>query len=147
MAFGSGFVKTGTAPDAGFCAAAGSPQRKNADMTRLRAASSHSIPERPPIQVVAGQRVQAGRRDTQWPEFVFVTTGDGAGWVPGRCLDTSSDPAVVLAGYDTTELTTTAGEELTLVERDDPSGWAWVRNAGGEEGWVPLRTVAPVPGA
>ena len=116
-------------------------------MTRMRATSSHSIPERSPIQVVAGQRVQAGRRDTQWPESVFVITGDGAGWVPGRCLDTSSDPAVVLAGYDTTELATTAGKELTLVERDDPSGWAWVRNAAGQEGWVPLHTVAPVPGA
>jgi hypothetical protein len=62
-----------------FCAAAGPLQRENASMTRLRATSSHSIPRRPPIQVAPGQRVRAGRRDTQWPEFVFVTTGDGAG--------------------------------------------------------------------
>jgi hypothetical protein len=115
-------------------------------MTRMRAAASHCIPDRPPIQVVPGQQVQVGRRDTEWPEFVFVTTGNGAGWVPERWLDTSSDPAVVLVGYDTTELATTAGEELTIVERDEPSGWAWVRNAAGQEGWVPLRTVMPVPG-
>jgi hypothetical protein len=56
-------------------------------MTRRRATSSHSIPERPPIQVVPGQRVRAGQRDTEWAEFVSVTTGDGAGWVPERCLD------------------------------------------------------------
>jgi hypothetical protein len=31
-----------------------------------------------------------------------------------------------IVGADTTGLATTAGEELTLVERDDPSGWAWV---------------------
>jgi hypothetical protein len=129
-----------------FCAAA-RPQGENVSMTRLRATSNHDIPDRPPIQVVSGQRVRAGRRDTEWPEFVFITTGDGAGWVPERCLDTSSDPAIVLVGYDTTELATTAGEELTLVERDDPSGWAWVRNAAGQEGWVPLRTVAPMSGA
>jgi hypothetical protein len=115
-------------------------------MTRLRATTAHVIPERPPIHVVPGQRVQTGEHDTQWPAFVFVTTSDGAGWVPGRYLDTSSDTAVVTADYDTTELATTAGEELTLINQDNPSGWAWVRNATGREGWVPLNTVEPVPG-
>ena len=77
---------------------------------------------------------------------MLITTNDGTGWVPGRHLDTSTDPAVVITAYDTTELATTAGEELTLIKQDDPSGWAWVRNATGQEGWVPLRTVGPVPG-
>jgi hypothetical protein len=113
---------------------------------RPRATAVHTIPERPPIQVTPGQQVQAGQRDTDWPAFVFITTDDGAGWVPERHLDTSSDPAVVITGYDTTELATTAGEELTLINQDDPSGWAWVRNAAGREGWVPLRTIEPVPG-
>ena len=115
-------------------------------MTRLRATAPHEIPDRPPIQVVPGQHVRVGQRDTEWPAFVFITTGNGAGWVPERYLDTSSDPAEVLTGYDTTELATTAGEELILIERDDPSGWATVRNAAGSEGWVPLRTIEPVPG-
>jgi hypothetical protein len=114
-------------------------------MTRLRATASHAIPERPPIRLISGQQVTVERRDTEWPEFVFVTTGDGAGWVPGRYLDTSSDPAVVITGYDTTELSTVAGEELTLLQRDDTSGWVWVRNAAGREGWVPLRTIEPAP--
>jgi hypothetical protein len=115
-------------------------------MTRLRATAPHQIPDRPPIQLVPGQQVQVGQRDTEWPAFVFITTGTGAGWVPKRYLDTSSDPAEALTGYDTTELATTAGEELILIERDDPSGWARVRNAAGGEGWVPLRTIEPVPG-
>src|SRR5215469_12934425 len=114
-------------------------------MTRLRATTPHAIPERPPIRLISGQQVRVERRDTEWPEFVFVTTGDGAGWVPGRYLDTSSDPAVVITGYDTTELSTIAGEELTLLQRDDTSGWVWVRNAAGREGWVPLRTIEPAP--
>jgi hypothetical protein len=115
-------------------------------MTRLRATEAHMIPDRPPIQLVPGQRVRAGQHDTQWPAFVFVTTDDGAGWVPERYLDTSCDPAVVITGYNTTELATAAGDELTLIEQDDPSGWAWVRNAAGRQGWVPLRTVEPIPG-
>lgn len=118
----------------------------NGSMTRLRAITAHTIPQRPPIHVVPGQRVRAGKRDGQWPAFVFVTASDGAGWIPERYLDTSSAPAVVLTGYDTTELATTAGEVLTLIERDDPGGWAWIRNAAGQEGWVPMSTVEPMPG-
>lgn len=75
---------------------------------------------------------------------MLVTTDDGAGWVPERYVDASCDPAVMRRGYDTTELATTAGEELTLVERDHPSGWIRVRNAAGREGWVPLSTVEPM---
>ena len=112
------------------------PARENDGMTRLRATAAHTIPQRPSIQVTPGQQVQAGQQDTGWPAFVFITTSDGAGWVPRRHLDTSSDPAVVTIAYDTTELATTAGEELTLINQDDPSGWAWVRNAAaGRDGW------------
>jgi hypothetical protein len=114
-------------------------------MTRLHALTAHPIPQRAPIRVVPGQQVQAGQRDTEWPAFVLITTDDGAGWVPERLLDTSSNPAVVISGYDTTELATTAGEELAVIERDDPSGWVRVRNVAGQEGWVPLSTVEPVP--
>jgi hypothetical protein len=119
--------------------------RENASMTRLRATTPPQIPDQPPIQVVPGQQVQVGQRDTEWTAFVFITTGDDAGWVPERYLDTSSDPAAALTSYDTSELATTAGEELILIERDDPSDWARVRNAAGSEGWVPLRTVEVVP--
>jgi hypothetical protein len=49
--------------------------RENASMTRLHATAPHEIPDRPPIQVVPGQEVQVGRRDTEWPAFVFITTG------------------------------------------------------------------------
>jgi hypothetical protein len=115
-------------------------------MTRLRATTPHAIPERPPIQVTPGQHVHAGQRDTDWPAFVLITTDDGAGWIPERHLDTSSGSAVVITCYDTTELATTAGEELTLIDQDRLSGWVWVRNAAGREGWVPLNTVEPMPG-
>ena len=119
--------------------------RENDSMTTLRATAAHTIPQRPPIRVVPSQQVQAGHHNTDWPAFVFITTDDGAGWVPERYLDTSSDPAVVVTAYDTTELATAVGEELTLLERDDPSGWALVRNAEGRKGWVPQSTVEPVP--
>jgi hypothetical protein len=82
---------------------------ENGDMTVLRATTAHVIPERSPIQVIASQPVRRGRRDDEWPAFLFIAAEDGAGWVPERHLDTSRDPAVVITGYDTTELQTTAG--------------------------------------
>jgi hypothetical protein len=85
--------------------------------------------------------VRTGQHDTQWPAFVFVTTDDGAGWFPERYLDTSSDPPSSSPAMTPPELATAAGEELTLIKQDNPSGWAWVRNAAGREGWVPLRTI------
>jgi SH3 domain len=104
--------------------------------------TAHEIPRRPPIQVVAGQQVQVGDRDSQWPEFVYVTTTDGSGWVPARHLSAPSGTAVVVTGYDTTELATRTGELLDVLDEDLRSGWLWCRSAAGEQGWVPVNTVA-----
>jgi hypothetical protein len=96
--------------------------------------------------VAAGQQVQVGERDTTWPAFVFVTTADGSGWVPARHIDTGADPPVMLEPYDTSELATEAGEMLTVLARDDPSGWTWVRNSRGAKGWVPSDSLEPPGG-
>jgi Variant SH3 domain len=117
----------------------------NGEMAKVRAVEAHEIPGRPPIQVAIGQRVQVGGQDTTWPAFVFVTTDDGSGWVPARHIDAGSVPAVMLAAYDTTELATAVGELLTALVIDDASGWTWVQNAMGREGWVPSNTIEPIP--
>ena len=65
--------------------------------------------------------------------------------MPARHIDVSSRPAVMLVPYDTAELSTTAGEPFTVLAIDDSSGWTWVRNAPGREGWVPSDTIEPVP--
>lgn len=108
------------------------------------ASSAHEIPERPPIRVEVGERVQVGERDTDWPAFVFVTAQSGSGWVPERHLDRRDDGAIVTAGYDTTELPTAEGEELEALREDAISGWVWCRAKSGREGWVPERTLCPV---
>lgn len=106
---------------------------------RARTVAEHEIPVRPPIQLSVGEPVVVGDRDTKWPEFAFVTTSQGSGWVPARYLSSDSGGAVVEVEYNTAELPVAAGDEVTVVERDDESGWWWCRDGDGAEGWVPSR--------
>lgn len=105
------------------------------------ARSAHEIPDRPPIRVNVGDRVEVGERDGEWPAFVFVTDQKGSGWIPERHLDRQGASAVVTEGYDTTELPTKEGEELEVLHEDLTSGWLWCRGKNGREGWVPERTL------
>ncbi len=108
----------------------------------VRVTRRHEVPERPPIRLAVGDRVVVGRRDTEWPAFVFVETASGSGWVPSRHLSTDSGAAIVLHPYDTTELPAVTGDILSVLSRDDESGWLWCRSEDGREGWVPVRCVA-----
>ncbi len=102
---------------------------------------AHDVPERSAIRIEPGDQVEVGDTDSDWPEFVFVTTAAGGGWVPARHLLHAGGRATVLTAYDTTELSTTAGERLEVIVRDRRSGWTWCRNSAGSEGWVPDRTL------
>jgi Variant SH3 domain len=110
------------------------------------ATEAHAIPERPPLSLASGDVVTVGRRDADWPAFVFVTTAQGSGWVPSRYLSTDAGRAVVETPYNTTELATRSGEILEVIDRDDESGWLWCRSTDGREGWVPSRSVEVAPG-
>jgi variant SH3 domain-containing protein len=114
---------------------------KVSGVRQVIARRSHEISERPPVQLEVGDDVEVGERDTEWPEFVFVTGERGAGWVPSRHLSSSSGPAVVKIPYDTTELPTEVGDVLLVVAEDLPSGWLWCRSGTGREGWIPVKTV------
>jgi hypothetical protein len=114
-------------------------------MRRVVAKLAHEIPDRPPLRLSVGQRVDVGDRDTEWPEFVFVTAPQGSGWVPARHLSAPSGSAVVRTEYDTTELPTHLGEVLDVVAEDLASGWLWCRSREGLEGWVPLKTLTSAP--
>ena len=110
-------------------------------MKRVKARTAHEISDRPPLKLTVGEAVQAGDRDTEWPEFVFVVADHGSGWVPARHLSQPSGPAVVQTAYDTTELPTRVGEMLDVIAEDPASGWLWCRSSSAREGWVPIKTV------
>lgn len=114
-----------------------------APMRQVRALIAHKVPDRTPLQVAIGEEVQVGGHDSEWPEFVFVTSAHGAGWVPARHLSRSAGPAVVQTEYDTAELPTQVGEVLEVVAEDVTSGWLWCRSGTGHQGWIPIKTVEP----
>src|SRR5688572_25558113 len=110
-------------------------------MRAVTANIAHEIPERPPLRLAVGDRVEVGERDTEWPEFVFVTAPNGEGWIPARHLSADSGPAEVRIAYDTTELPTQPGDRLLVLAEDTLSGWLWCQGETGARGWVPIRTV------
>ena len=84
-----------------------------------------------------GGCVTVGRRDSDWPAFVFVTAAGGSGWVPSRYLSADAGRAVVETHYNTTELATRSGEILEVVSAR--TSWValvsldqWARGLGSE---------------
>ena len=116
--------------------------RRSRQMKRATVHTAQKIPVRPAIQVQPGQEVDVGERDDEWPEFVFVTTPAGNGWVPARHL-TIIGPGRAMAhtAYDTTELAVEVGDALDIIAEDRQSGWIWCRSRHGDEGWVPVRAL------
>ena len=112
-------------------------------MTGVVAKFAHEIPDRVPLRLVAGERVDASERSSEWREHVFVTAEGGTGWVPVRSLSGASGMVTVREPYDTTELATSVGEHLEVIKEDVRSGWLWCRSDQGLEGWVPLSTLEP----
>ncbi len=96
-----------------------------------------------PIAIAAGERLVVGRRDQEWPSFVWCTNCEGrAGWVPESYLGRQGDVGVARCDYTARELTVSAGQLLT-VERAE-GGWVWATDQAGQSGWVPEKVLAAV---
>ena len=114
-------------------------------MTKVRVIVEHRPSRTPPIKLRPADNVHVYERDDEWPAFVKVATPNGAsGWVPSRYLSATQGEAMVVTPYDTREVAGEPGEVLTVIERDDESGWLWCRNQNGEEGWLPSRSVETI---
>lgn len=87
----------------------------------------------------AGDRVGIGRRDEEWPGWIWCTherTGR-SGWIAESLLEPTCDRrvAILARDYNARELTVAAGQ---IVAGDETiAGWTWCRADRGDEGWVP----------
>jgi hypothetical protein len=102
-----------------------------------RAIKAWAVTYPDPIRGAAGDRLALGRRDEEYPGWVWATAVDGrAGWVPESWLRVERDVSVLLRDYTAAELALEPGDIVAgeLVE----GGWLWATAADGQVGWVPL---------
>ena len=94
------------------------------------------------LDLKAGDSVRVGeRREAGW---IWCLDKDGVGaWIPETYLKQEGHKATMLADYNSTELTTKTGEELSCIKEE--GGWIWCANQTGQQGWVPKPKVKKLP--
>lgn len=101
-----------------------------------RVTSSYVVAHTDPIVVEAGDVIGIGKRDTEWPQFVWCTNAKGtSGWVPDSAFDRHGRVGIASRGYSAVELAVSLDEVVTIDE--ECGGWSWCTNEHGESGWVP----------
>ncbi len=98
-----------------------------------------------PVFFRSGDLVSIGRKDDEYPGWIWITTRDGLqGWAPEQYLSINvlTKNATAKQDYSARELDTHKGDILTL--HYELNSWGWVENGGNSSGWVPLHTTKPV---
>lgn len=102
-----------------------------------RAIKPWSVHYPDPIRGAAGDRLALGRRDDEYPGWVWATAADGrAGWVPESWLQVEGEHGVLRRDYTAAELPLAIGE--TIKGELQLNGWLWATNTAGKQGWVPF---------
>lgn len=97
-----------------------------------------------PLIMRAGERLALGRRDSQWPAYVWCTNRQGkGGWVPEAYLDRHGEQGIARRDYSAAELSAAAGEQLVL--EGEAGGWYWATAPSGQSGWIPAEHVEVLP--
>ncbi len=111
---------------------------------RARVIRAHAVIYADPISFRAGDTLRLGHRDDEYVGWIWATAADGrAGWVPEEAV--ASDDAGhgrALRDYTARELAVEIGDEVIVDHA--LAGWVWVRNAHGDEGWIPESDVEPM---
>lgn len=104
---------------------------------RARLLSNYRSTYLHPIRLHAGEIVELGVRDEEWPAFAWVRTADGnAGWAPHAWLRPLDDGRVeALCDYHARELEADRGDIVLL--HYEHGGWWWSERADGSCGWLP----------
>ncbi|WP_461534934.1 SH3 domain-containing protein [Spongorhabdus nitratireducens] len=90
-----------------------------------------------PVTFNEGESFEVGRRDDEYPGWIWVITSDGnQGWAPIQYLKTSKGRAFALKDYNARELNVNTGDKLHL--HHTLNGWVWASDKENSSGWIPL---------
>ncbi len=104
----------------------------------LVVADAYESPYPRSIAFARGERLAFERRPSEWEGWIWGTAPDGReAWVPEAWVSIEGGHCTLQRDYDAVELSVEAGDEV-VAERFE-SGFAWVEDARGRRGWVPLR--------
>lgn len=99
--------------------------------------ANYDSPYTEPFFLKKGETVEIGRRDNEWPGWVWCRNAAGESrWVPEAYLRRDGQ---VVRDYESTELAVKKGEVVTAVLEE--SGWLWCTNQSGQSGWIPKKIV------
>jgi hypothetical protein len=99
--------------------------------TRARAVKEWKIIYADPIVVKAGEVVRLGKRDTEWPGWVWCTSEAGkSGWAPEALIEAGGDTGRIRSDYSAVELALQPGDLLVLYR--ELSGWYWATDEAGK---------------
>ena len=109
---------------------------------RVRVSESWDASYARPIVVRAGGRLEVSGAREVWDGFTWLwakSESGREGWIPDDLAIETPTGLVARADYSAIELTCIAGAELDVLRQ--MHGWAWCRDADGQEGWVPVRNL------
>jgi len=113
-------------------------------MTKYLVQTAHHSNYPNPIHFRRGEPLRLGKRDDEYPGWVWTTTTDGnQGWAPLVLMDLVDDhSAIAQRDYNARELETEPGDRVEVIEQ--LNDWSWVIPQDGEPGWVPSHTLTPL---
>jgi hypothetical protein len=109
----------------------------------VRVIKSYQAQYPDPIVIHRGETVSLGRRDAEYPGWIWATsllTGK-SGWVPEHFLSPGESPrAIARRDYSARELDVVEGAVVSVIE--EVLGWSCVVTESGDSGWVPQSHLA-----
>lgn len=111
-----------------------------------QASSDYTVIDRAPLSLRVGQVVRLGKKDADWPGWIWATNDEGRGsYVPEDIL-VPGEPghAIVQQAFQAHDLSVRKGESITSLR--EVRGWHWCINTAGLEGWLPAYLLGAVVG-